>query len=212
MITVPKIENRYWTMQATDYALQTLDYIGSRVGSKPGVYAYARADWKGELPAGVQRIDSQTGIIWLQLRTLVDPAIKGDLEAVVKINRSFSFTPLNKVAKYATSASSSDESMSPKNTNPSLHNLEFFTLFNQAWTKNTLRADEIPMVTQYGKLGIGENLKFDAKALTEAQRRGLQEGIDAAVADMFCLLQFPRRNGQWMDFPNCAGQLRQLQL
>jgi hypothetical protein len=25
LMTVPKIENRYWTMQATDYALQTLD-------------------------------------------------------------------------------------------------------------------------------------------------------------------------------------------
>ncbi len=110
----------------------------------------------------------------------------------MKINRSFTFVPLNKDAKYATT-SSSDESISPKNTNPSLHNLEFFTLFNQAWTKDTLRADEIPMVTQYGKLGIGENLKFDAKALTEAQRRGLQEGIDAAVADMFAC--FNSRDG-----------------
>jgi len=33
MMTIPTTPDRYWVIQATDWALNTLDYVGSRAGS-----------------------------------------------------------------------------------------------------------------------------------------------------------------------------------
>jgi len=180
LMTVPESDGRYWTMQATDYGLNTLEYVGSRVKSRPGVYAYARRDWQGQLPKGVKRIDSPSDTMFLQLRTYVDQSTEGDLEKVVAFNRGFRFEPLDKYARYP-AVSRDVKIRSPKNTNPDLHSLAFFDLLNEAVTRESPLPGEEAVYAQFAAYGIGPGLSFDPDALTESQRRGLQKGIDAAA-------------------------------
>jgi hypothetical protein len=180
LMTVPESDGRYWVMQATDYGLNCLAYVGSRVGSRPGVYAYARSDWQGELPAGVTRIDSRSDTVFLQLRTYVEQDVEGDLQKVVKFNRAFSFEPLDRNAVYRPVARDA-VIRDVKNTNPDLHNLKFFALLNEAVTREPPLPGEEPVYAQFARYGIGPGRTFDPDALTDSQRRGLQKGIDAAA-------------------------------
>lgn len=180
LMTVPESDGRYWVMQATDYGLNSLEYVGSRVKSESGTYAYARADWEGELPAGVKRINSNSDTVFLQLRTYVDQSVEGDLQKVVKFNRGFTFEPLNEHAIYP-AVSPDTPIRDVKNTNPDLHSLKFFDLLNEAVTREAPLPGEEAVYAQFAKYGIGPGKTFDPEALSESQRRGLQAGIDAAA-------------------------------
>lgn len=202
LMTVPKSDGRYWTMQATDYGLNSLKYVGSRVNSKPGVYAYARADWEGKLPTGVERINSNSDTVFLQLRTFVNQDIDGDLEKVVKFNRGFHFDPLDKNANFPPVAKDV-EIRDVKNTNPDFHNLNFFHLLNEAVTREPPLPGEEAFYTRFTPYGIGPGMTFDADALSESQRRGLQKGIDAAVQALINVAQERGKStgGGWVFHP-----------
>jgi hypothetical protein len=187
LMTVPDMtpRERYWVIQATDYGLNTLDYVGSRVGSRPGVYAYVHRTWQGELPAGVTKIVSPSNVVFLQLRTFVYQDIEGDLQEVVRFNRGFRFTPLNKQASYPP-VPPGTPIRDPKVSNPALHNLQFFELLNEAVTREAPLPGEEAVYSFFAPYGIGPGLTFDAGALSASQRKGLLDGMAAAV-DSFVL-------------------------
>ncbi len=176
LMTIPKPLDRYWTVQSTDWALNTLDYVGSRVKSKAGVYAFVPPGWKGTLPAGVRRIDTTTTGVFLQARTVVRPEVEADIAPVVAHLKTYKLEPLNKAARYMTADPASPVS-NPKLDNPLWQNLEFFRLLNRAWAFGGVRAQD-KEVAQLGRaLGIGPGLTFDPARLTEAQRRGLMKAV-----------------------------------
>jgi hypothetical protein len=179
LMTVPASDGRYWTMQGTDYALNSMEYVGSRVKSEPGVYAYVQKDWKGELPDKVTRIDSPSDTVFLQLRTYVSQDVDGDLEKVLEYNRSFKFESFNKDAKFP-AVSKDVKIRDVKNTSPNMTSLKFFDLLNEAITRESPLPGEEAAYVQFSQFGIGPGLTFDPDSLTESQRIGLQKGIDAA--------------------------------
>ena len=88
LMTIPTVPDRYWTVQATDWALNTFAYVGQRVHSKPGTYAYVAPGWQGELPAGVTRLEAPTKGVFLQARTVVQPEVESDIRCPAQ-NLSF---------------------------------------------------------------------------------------------------------------------------
>lgn len=172
LMTIPTTLNRYWTVQATDWALNTMDYVGNRVGSKPGTYAYVPPGWKGTLPAGVTRIDATTTGVFLQARTVVKPEVASDIAPVVAHLKTYTLEPLNKNAKYL-AADPASPVPNPKLDNPVWQSLGFYALLNRAWAFGGVREQDREVANLAASLGIGPGLTFDADKLTEAQRRGL---------------------------------------
>jgi hypothetical protein len=190
LMKVPEMteRDRYWVMQATDYGLNTMDYVGSRVASQPGVYAYVHRDWEGELPEGVTRIVSPSNVVFLQLRTFVHQDIEGDLEEVIDFNNGFSFEPLNKNA-FSPPVAKSVSIRDPRVSNPDLHNLTFFELLNEAVTREAPLPGEQAMYDAFKSYGIGPGLTFDPEAFSESQRRGLVDGMAAAVENFVLIVR-----------------------
>lgn len=176
LMTIPQVPSRYWTVQATDWALNTLDYVGGRVGSKAGTYAYVPPGWTGKLPAGVTRIDATTTGVFLQARTVVKPEVPEDIAPVVAQLKTYSLQPLDPAARYMASDPASPVP-NPKLDNPVWQNLDFFTLLNRAWAFGGVREQDKEVAGLARSLGIGPGLKFDADKLTEAQRRGLLKAV-----------------------------------
>ena len=181
LITIPKVKGRYYTIQATDWALNTFSYIGSRVKSRAGTYAYVPPGWQGKLPRKVKRIEASTTGVFLQARTVVEPEVPEDIAPVVAQLKTYRLAPLNKTATYFQMDPAS-AIPNPKLDNPIWQSLDFFTLLNRAWTFGGVREQDKELVKLFAPLGIGPNLTFTPESLTEAQRRGLTRGAQAGFA------------------------------
>lgn len=197
LLHVPAVSDRYWSVQVTDYALNSAEYVGSRMNSGAGVYAYVHRNWKGRLPPGVKRIDVSTDIAMIQLRTLVRPEVPGDVERGVRINKKFKLEVLNKKAMFT--ATLADAVLrSPKPAAPAFHSIEFFALLNEAVTKSDVLPGEEFVLAQFSSVGIGKGLTFSPESLKPAQRRGLQAGLEAGFKRLTVhLSKSAERLGDW---------------
>lgn len=191
LLTIPEAPTRYWTVQATDWALNTLEYIGSRVHSTAGTYAYLPPGWKGKLPKGVRGIQASTTGVFLQARTVVRPEVASDIGPVVAQLKTYRLEPLNKQARYL-AADAQSPLPNPKLSNPLWQSLDFFALLNRAWNFGGAREQDREVANLARALGIGPGLSFDPSRLSEAQRRGLSR---AAQAGFKRVLAHARENG-----------------
>lgn len=192
LMTIPEVKERYYTIQATDWALNTFAYVGSRVNSEAGTYAYVPPGWKGELPAGVTPLQATTDGVFLQARTVVKPEVEADIEPVVAQLKTYTLRPLNAEAKYPAIAKGTPVP-NPKLNNPVWQSLDFYTLLNSAWTFGGVREQDQEVVSQFAALGIGPGLTFDPDKLTEAQRNGLEKAVKAGFNRV---LFHARENGE----------------
>lgn len=176
LMTIPEVKGRYYTIQATDWALNTFAYVGSRVNSPAGTYAYLPPGWKGELPAGVTPLQATTNGVFLQARTVVKPEVEADIAPVVAQLKTYTLQPLNPKAKYPLIAQGTPVP-NPKLNNPVWQSLDFYTLLNSAWAFGGVREQDKEVVSQFAALGIGPGLSFDPAKLTEAQRKGLARAV-----------------------------------
>jgi hypothetical protein len=96
VLTIPPIEaGRCYSVQFVDAYTYNFDYIGSRTtGIAGGKYLLAGPDWKGDKPAGVDKvIQSDTNFALAIYRTqLFNPA---DLDNVKKIQDGYRVQPLS---------------------------------------------------------------------------------------------------------------------
>jgi len=56
LIRVPEAGKRFWSIQFADAWTNIAPGIGSRSGSKPGLYAFVGPKWKGMLPDGATEV------------------------------------------------------------------------------------------------------------------------------------------------------------
>jgi hypothetical protein len=192
LMTIPGVTDRYYTIQATDWALNTFSYVGSRVRSQPGTYAYVPPGWQGSLPAGVTRIDATTTGVFLQARTVVQPEVATDIAPVVAQLKTYQLTALDESAIYPKSEPGSPVP-NPRLDNPVWQSIEFFALLNRAWDFGGVREQDREVAGLATSLGIGPGQQFDPQSLTEAQRRGLAR---AAQAGFKRLMAHVRENGE----------------
>ncbi|MDT8991495.1 DUF1214 domain-containing protein [Curvibacter sp. APW13] len=177
LVTVPPLLDRYWTIQATDWALNTFSYIGSRVKSKPGVYAYVPPGWHGALPKGVPAIEASTTGVFLQARMVVQPEVPEDVAKVVAELKRLRLQPLNDKAHYPEPG----EEGPPGNgrvSDPVWQSLDAYSIMNRAWAFGGVREQDREVLGMGKRLNIGPGLRFDPGALTEAQRRGLRKAVE----------------------------------
>ena len=186
LLTIPEVKGRYYTIQATDWALNTMDYVGSRVKSKAGTYAYVPPGWKGKLPPHVTRINFTTTAGWLQARTVVQPEVESDIGPVVAQLKSYQLKPLHATGPYFEMAADAPLP-NPKLSNPIWKSIDFYALLNRAWAFGGVREQDRELVGSFAALNIGPGMKFDPAKLSEGQRRGLaraaQVGFQRVMAN-----------------------------
>jgi hypothetical protein len=95
VLSVPAVEDRYYSFQLVDLFQHNFGYVGSRTtGSKAGDYLIAHDQWEGEEPPGIAgALRSETelvvGIGRTQLRG------QDDLEALRAVQAGYRLTPLS---------------------------------------------------------------------------------------------------------------------
>ncbi len=94
VLTIPDIQDRYYSVQIVDGNLSNVAYLGTRAtDSQPGKYALVGPDWTGDLPADITRIDVPTNEGFFALRILTDGG--KDTEEVTTLQKQFEARPLS---------------------------------------------------------------------------------------------------------------------
>src|SRR6185503_10280960 len=80
VLNLPDSQGRYYMVETVDMWTNAFAYpAGMEAGYKGGKVAYVGPNWKGELPAGVKRVDSPTP--WILIQPRVHLPNQGELEA-----------------------------------------------------------------------------------------------------------------------------------
>jgi len=103
LIRVPDAGKRFWSIQLADPWTNIAPGIGSRSGSKPGLYAIVGPKWKGKLPDGAAEVRLGEGHHQIVLRvgyaSFANQAdTDADLKKAVETLHGFVVTPLSKFA------------------------------------------------------------------------------------------------------------------
>jgi hypothetical protein len=98
VLSVPDTGGRFYLVPTLDMWTDVFSSLGSRTtGTKAGHFAYVAPGWQGELPAGVERINAPTAMIWLMGRIQTNGP--SDYENVHKLQDGLKLTPLDQWGK-----------------------------------------------------------------------------------------------------------------
>jgi hypothetical protein len=187
IVSVPDVGDRYYTMEIASFDSDNFAYVGMRTtGTKAGNYAIVGPLWKGELPAGVQKLTpSRTPSAFILARTL----LRGpdDLPAVRALMAQYKLTPLSLWGKPGAQIPESYDVLRPfdRKTDP----LAEWKTMNKTMAENPPPARHELLLKQFAEVGIGPGLDVDQ--LDEATKRGLAR----AAVDGSNLLDAALRQG-----------------
>ena len=94
VLRVPDLGDRYYLMQICDAWTNVFAAPGTRTtGNRAGAFALVGPNWRGTLPADVQKLAAPTNLAWIIGRTYT--AGKADYGAVNAIQRQYKLIPLS---------------------------------------------------------------------------------------------------------------------
>ena len=150
ILTVPDTHDRYYVVDVFNMWQELEHYIGRRVtGTGPGKFALVPPGWKGELPAGVTRLDVAT-----------DKSGFGDgcgsprartSAPVLALQREFRLVPLSAYGKAEAKPQTAALSPLPDIANDELG---FFTQLGAAVKANPIRPADEALFAQFARIGL----------------------------------------------------------
>jgi hypothetical protein len=191
VIQVPDFGERFWVYQVVDQRTDSFAELGKMYGTKPGFYLLVGPDWKGETPAGIERVfRSPTNIGVVIPRVFMDASAE---------DRAAVQAPLSQVGLYPLSAfdgkaKTTDWKALPKFPSSAQGAAE------TKWVEPEQFADLLPAVLDEVPPQVGEEALYaNFRALLEAARKdakladALRQGAAAAEKDLVAPL-FEFRN------------------
>ncbi|HEY1068487.1 MAG TPA: DUF1254 domain-containing protein [Pirellulales bacterium] len=184
VLSVPEIEkSRYYSIQLVDMYTFNIGYIGSRAtGNQAGRYLIAGPGWKGETPAGIDKVfRTETDYIFAIYRTqLFNPA---DLENVVKIQAQYGAVPLSTFLKTAPPAAPATPNY-PKFDKKAAFGGDFIAYLNFVLQFCPPVPAEDALRARFAQIGIGAGKPFEFAKLPPAEQEAIGRGIKAAMAKL----------------------------
>lgn len=166
-------------------------YVGRRTtGTKAGKYLIAPPGWKGQVPAGMKRLDVSTRKVWLWGRLQVKQG--EETEPVLALQKQFRVEPLSAKAGGATS-------LPPL---PAIDNDEFgfFRHLGFALQSVPVKPADAALFAQFARIGLTAK-GFDPSRLSEATRKGMARGLKdgpAVAVSSFASTASVRNGWDWV--------------
>ena len=171
IVNVPDSNSRYYVLTALDMWTDQFSATGTRTtGNGKQILAFARHDWKGQLPDGVEIIRCPTAHGWLLVRSQTDSA--ADYANVHVFQDGFSATPLSNVGRTVP--------LSPAPVDPAIAKVPppmqvdamtpatFFSIFADVTAMNSPHANDYPVIQRMRQLGLRPGQKFELASQTAA--------------------------------------------
>lgn len=187
VISVPAVDKeRYYSVQLVDGHTYNYGYIGSRAtGTEAGSYLVAGFGWKGETPAGINKVfHSSTPFGLTIFRTqLFNPA---DMPNVVKIQTGYKAQPLSSFLSQPAPPAASKIDFIPATSSGIKEN--FFQYLDAALQYVPETAQDKDIRTKLASLGIGPGNTFEFKDLSTEHNAAVLLGMKAGAEKLAAYL------------------------
>lgn len=185
VLEVPQVQNRYYSFQFIDLYTFNFAYVGSRAtGDKAGKYLIAGPDWKGEKPAGIDKvIESETNLVTLLGRTELKMAA-GDIENVKKLQAQYKLTALHEFTKEAAPVHKEFALPLPEFKQADLGTASFIGLTNSLLQYASANPAEKELRAKFAKIGIVPGKKFEPSAYSAEVLKAINEGAQEAAKEL----------------------------
>jgi len=187
VVSTPDTGGRYYLLPMLDMWTDVFASPGWRTtGTQAGEYLIAPATWRPDLrerfdefrlPAGTQRIDAPTPIVWIIGRTKTDgPA---DYDAVHKIQAGYKITPLSEWGKTPRAPEakidpSIDMKTPPKVQVDTMPPLKYFAYAADLLKLAGPHLTDEPILARMKRIGIEAGKSFDAEKIDPVVRKALE--------------------------------------
>jgi hypothetical protein len=187
ILTMPDIDDRYWSVEVANPYTENQFYIGSRAtNGKGGHHAFVGPDWKGTLPEGVVEHRMEYSASMVAVRIGVLPGNDADLKQVNELQKKFYFTSLGNFSDPATHGMAPlpqsilprpkySGEVSTKFRMPS--DLSFFNLLADLMTQHKPAPEHQAMVNSFKAIGLIPGQPFKPETLDPAIVRGLEKAV-----------------------------------
>jgi len=196
VLSVPDTKGRYYLMPMLDAWTNVFASPGSRTsGTGKGDFAIIGPGFKGNLPAGLKKIESPTNLVWIIGRTQTNG--KADYEAVHAIQKEYKLTPLSAWGKPYTPPGKVpvDAKVSKE---PPVKQVEemsaqtFFSRFNALMKGNPPAAADAEVMKKFAAIGIAPGKKFSLEGFEPAAQSALEKGVQEAQKEIVAEAKKPQ--------------------
>ena len=207
VVSVPEIAGRRdFMIQLIDIFTNCPDYISKLATCNgPGNYLVARADWNGEVPAGIDRVIRIQSTVVLALgRIQVYGAEDKDAETLAK---QFDISPLSSYTKSAAPQSVSLKWPAQSYDAKTGDAEGFFSMFNYIIQYQLLNEADKALLEKYAAIGLGVGKEFGKANFSPEVWSAIEEGADEAKAEIKAHTdQLGRSVNGWQFSPQNAGR------
>jgi hypothetical protein len=184
VLGVPAVENdRYYVIQLVDLYTFNFDYIGTRTtGNDAGFYLVAGPGWKGEIPAGINKVSHcETNFALAMYRTQLFNA--GDLDNVKRIQAGYTAQPLSAFLDKPAPKSAPAINF-PDYDDSKAQDMGLFYYLNFILQFCPVHPSEKDLRARFAQIGIIPGKPFDTTSLSPDQLQAIQEGITDAKTEI----------------------------
>ncbi|MBG0796547.1 DUF1254 domain-containing protein [Methylocystis sp. L43] len=188
ILSTPDTKGRYYLLPLLDMWTDVFAAPGKRTsGARAGDFAIVQQNWKGRLPAGVERIDAPTPYVWIIGRTQTNG--HQDYNAVHAVQDGYKLTPLSRWRKPPKPvATKVDPNVDMKT--PPLEQVDampagkFFSYGAELMAANPPHVTDWSQLARLKRIGIEHGKSFDFDSADPAVKRALEKARADGLALM----------------------------
>ena len=192
VITVPAIENRYYSVQLVDMFTHNFGYIGTRAtGTEAGSYVIAGPQWTGSKPDDVQEVfRSESNFVFCLIRTAVDGP--QDVPAVVDLQKHYRITALNVFLGRSRVPAAAGITF-PSYDRNEVKSAAFIDLFDFLLGQVVIVPEEQALMGRFARIGIRPGALSGSLGLSLEERDAIDAGVGQAIVAITAAAQNPSK-------------------
>jgi hypothetical protein len=188
VLRVPDLGDRYYLMQICDAWTNVFAAPGTRTtGNRAGDFALVGPDWRGKLPADVQKIAAPTNLIWIIGRTYT--AGKADYATVNAIQRQYELVPLaawgrpyKPPAKVPVAPGVDAKTPPVVQVSKDMSAGVFLDRLAQLMGRNPPAPEDEPMISRLRRIGVAPGAPFAFDRLPPRLKTAIERAVAAGRA------------------------------
>src|SRR5271163_1356149 len=192
VVSAPDTGGRYYLLPMLDMWSDVFASPGKRTsGTEAGNFAVVPPGWQGQLPAGVQKIQSPTPYAWIIGRTQTNGI--NDYAAVNKIQDGYTVTPLSQWGKTplpvkAVIDPSIDMKTPPLDQVNKMPAAAYFKYAAELMKLHPPHVTDWSIVARMKRIGIEPGKSFDYEALDPSVQQALSKAAADGLKEMYAKL------------------------
>jgi hypothetical protein len=180
VLTVPRIEGRYYSVQLIDMFTHNFAYIGTRTtGTEPGSYVIAGPQWQGHKPGDVKEaFRSESSFVYCIIRTEV--RAQEDLPAAREIQKRYLLTAMHVFLGRSRAPAASGITF-PSYDPGRATSAAFINLLNFLLAQVAIAPGEQELMSQFARIGIRPGALSASLTLSEELRHAIDAGVGRGI-------------------------------